>query len=105
MVFFILNSDLDGVVTWKSVSGLMRFNDKFEVPFLRQSCLHFLRQSLAGRPIHAMSISEEFGLDLIYREASRHVLDNYSNWTSEELDELSAESLIKVSPKSHHKVF
>lgn len=75
----------------------MRFGDKFEVPFLRKNCLNFLKQSLAGRPIHAMCLAEEFGLDFIYREASRHVLDNYSNWSNEELDELSRESLIKVS--------
>ncbi|SNX86149.1 uncharacterized protein MEPE_04858 [Melanopsichium pennsylvanicum] len=90
---------LDLSVTWYNCGPLLRFSDKFQVPFLRRSCLNFLRAALAGRPIEAMRLAELHGIDDLYKEASRHVLDNYTAWGAEELEVLSKETLLKLERK------
>lgn len=90
---------LDLSVTWYNCGPLLRFSDKFQVPFLRRSCIAFLRAALAGRPIEAMRLAELHGMDDLYREASRHVLDNFAAWQAEELEVLSAETLLKLERK------
>ncbi|PWN37339.1 uncharacterized protein FA14DRAFT_116065, partial [Meira miltonrushii] len=91
--------NLDLIVTWINIFPLFAFSDKFEVPFLRRACTTFLRASLAGRPIDAMALSERHGIEDVYREASRHVLDNMPSWAQEELDVLSQETLLKLERK------
>lgn len=49
-----------------------------------------------------MALSERHGLDDIYREASRHVLDNIAAWDPEELAILSSETLLKVRLARSH---
>lgn len=90
---------LDLSVTWFNCGPLLRFSDKFQVPFLRRSCVTFLRAALAGRPIEAMRLAELHGMDDLYKEASRHVLDNFSAWTPDELEVLSKETLLKLERK------
>lgn len=91
--------NLDLIVTWINIFPLFAFSDKFEVPFLRRACTIFLRASLAGRPIDAMALSERHGIEDVYREASRHVLDNMPSWEKAELDVLSDETLLKLERK------
>lgn len=91
--------NLDLVVTWINIFPLFAFSDKFEVPFLRRACITFLRASLAGRPIDAMALSEKHGIEDVFREASRHVLDNMPSWEPEELAILSDETLLKLERK------
>jgi BTB/POZ domain len=91
--------NLDLIVTWINIFPLFAFSDKFEVPFLRRACTTFLRASLAGRPIDAMALSERHGIEDVYREASRHVLDNMPSWETEELAILSSETLLKLERK------
>ena len=90
---------LDLSVTWFNCGLLLRFSDKFQVPFLRRSCVSFLRAALAGRPIEAMRLAELHGMDDLYKEASRHVLDNFSAWEPDELEVLSRETLLKLERK------
>lgn len=90
---------LDLSVTWFNCGPLLRFSDKFQVPFLRRSCLTFLRAALAGRPIEAMRLAELHGFDDLYKEASRHVLDNFSSWDPADLDRLSGSTLLKLERK------
>lgn len=91
--------NLDLTVTWINIFPLFAFSDKFEVPFLRRACTTFLRASLAGRPIDAMALSERHGIEDVYREASRHVLDNMHSWEQEELSILSSETQLKLERK------
>lgn len=90
---------LDLSVTWFNCGPLLRFSDKFQVPFLRRSCLTFLRAALAGKPIEAMRLAELHGFDDLYKEASRHVLDNFSSWDPQDLDRLSPATLLKLERK------
>ncbi|EPQ29035.1 uncharacterized protein PFL1_03325 [Pseudozyma flocculosa PF-1] len=90
---------LDLHVTWFNCGPLLRFADKFQVPYMRRCCVAFLKTALPGRPIEAMRIAEEHGLPEQYKEASRHVLDNYSEWYPEELESLSSETLLKLERK------
>lgn len=90
---------LDLSVTWYNCGPLLRFADKFQVPYLRRNCVLFLRAALAGRPIQAMQLAELNSIDDVYREASRHVLDNYAAWEPEELDCLSSATLLKLERK------
>ncbi|CEH14105.1 DCD (DEVELOPMENT AND CELL DEATH) DOMAIN PROTEIN [Ceraceosorus bombacis] len=87
------------LVTWYNIGALMRFDDKYQIPFLRRSCISFLRAALAGRPIEAMALGERHGLEAEYKEASRHVLDNMPSWSLEELNVLSKETLLKLERK------
>lgn len=87
------------LVTWYNIGALMRFDDKYQIPFLRRSCISFLRAALAGRPIEAMALGERHGLEAEYKEASRHVLDNMPSWSPKELDVLSKETLLKLERK------
>lgn len=96
---FHIYPHLDLSVTWWNCGPLLRFSDKFQVPFLRRSCITFLRAALAGRPIEAMRLAELHSLDDLYREASRHVLDNFSAWEPDELEVLSKETLLKLERK------
>lgn len=91
--------NLDLLVTWYNIFSLFAFADKFEVPHLRRACTTFLRASLAGRPIEAMALSERHGIEDVYREASRHVLDNMPSWEPSELAVLSHETLLKLERK------
>ena len=77
----------------------MRFTDKYAVPFLRRSCTSWLRVALAGRPIEAMALGEQHGLEDVYKDASRSVLDNMTSWEPEELAVLSGETLLKLERK------
>lgn len=90
---------LDLSVTWFNCGPLLRFADKFQVPFLRRSCVTFLRAALAGRPIEAMRLGELHGMDEVYKEASRHVLDNFAAWEPDELQCLSQGTLLKLERK------
>ncbi|KAJ9474814.1 BTB domain-containing protein [Pseudozyma hubeiensis] len=96
---FHIYPHLDLSVTWYNCGPLLRFSDKFQVPFLRRSCVTFLRAALAGRPIEAMRLAELHNLDDLYREASRHVLDNFAAWLPDELEVLSSETLLKLERK------
>lgn len=69
------------------------------MPPLRRACVTFLRAALAGRPIEAMALGERHGLEDVYREASRHVLENMPSWEPEELEILSSETLLKLERK------
>lgn len=89
-------TDLDLVVTWLNIFPLFSFSDKFAVPYLRRACITFLRASLAGRPIEAMALGERHGIEDVYREASRHVLDNMPSWSHDELAVLTSDTLLKV---------
>lgn len=86
-------------MTWINIFELFSFADKFEVPHLRRSCTSFLRAALAGRPIDAMALAERHGLEDIYREASRHVLENMPAWEPDELEILSKETLLRLERK------
>lgn len=46
-----------------------------------------------------MALSERHGLEDVYREASRHVLENMPSWEPEELEILSSETLLKLERK------
>jgi hypothetical protein len=46
-----------------------------------------------------MALAERHGLEDVYREASRHVLENMPSWEPEELDILSSETLLKLERK------
>lgn len=46
-----------------------------------------------------MALGERHGLDDIYREASRHVLENMPAWEPDELEILSSETLLKLERK------
>lgn len=96
---FHIYPHLDLSVTWFNCGPLLRFSDKFQVPFLRRSCINFLRAALAGRPIEAMRLAELHTLDDLYKEASRHVLDNFAAWEADELEVLSKETLLKLERK------
>ncbi len=96
---FHIYPHLDLAVTWWNCGPLLRFADKFQVPYLRRSCVNFLRAALAGRPIEAMRLAELHGMDDLYKEASRHVLDNFAAWEVEELECLSKETLLKLERK------
>lgn len=96
---FHIYPHLDLFVTWYNCGPLLRFSDKFQVPFLRRSCIAFLRAALAGRPIEAMRLAELHGIDDLYRQASRHVLDNFAAWLPDELAVLSHETLLKLERK------
>lgn len=96
---FHIYPHLDLSVTWYNCGPLLRFSDKFQVPFLRRSCITFLRAALAGRPIEAMRLAELHAIDDLYREASRHVLDNFAAWQADELEVLSGETLLKLERK------
>lgn len=95
--------DLELLVTWANIFALFDFADKFAVPHLHRACTTFLRAAHAGRPIDAMALSERHSVEDVYREASRHVLDNMAAWKPEELAILSSDTLLKVcaskSPK------
>lgn len=71
--------------TWLSVGRLLAFSDKVGNAILFQEACNFLRQSLAGRPIEALCLAERHHLPNVYREASRHVLDHWSNWDRDEV--------------------
>ncbi|CBQ68862.1 conserved hypothetical protein [Sporisorium reilianum SRZ2] len=96
---FHIYPHLDLAVTWYNCGPLLRFSDKFQVPFLRRACITFLRAALAGRPIDAMRLAELHDIDDLYREASRHVLDNFAAWQEAELAVLSNETLLKLERK------
>lgn len=91
--------NLDLTVTWNNCSSLIGFADKYDVCGLRKVCLDFLRVALAGRPIEALRIAEDARLDDLYKESSRHVLDNMPGWGEEELAVLSQETLLKLERK------
>lgn len=93
-------SDLDLLVTWYNVEGLLRLADKFGAPLLKRASLSFLRAALAGKPIEALRLAEAHGLDESFKEASRHVLDNFAAWEMDELALLSGETLLKVREPS-----
>ncbi|PWN52627.1 hypothetical protein IE53DRAFT_265497 [Violaceomyces palustris] len=90
---------LDLAITWWNCGPLLRFAEKFEVPQITRGCVSFLRAALAGRPIEAMRLAELHQMDDIYKEASRHVLDNYAAWEPRELECLSKETLLKLERK------
>jgi hypothetical protein len=46
-----------------------------------------------------MVLAERHGIDDVYREASRHVLDNMPSWTHDELAVLSSDTLLKLERK------
>ncbi|KAN0060403.1 hypothetical protein ACQY0O_007733 [Thecaphora frezii] len=96
---FHIYPHLDLHVTWFNCGPLLRFADKFQVPYMRRICVMFLKTALPGRPIEAMRIAEQHQLPEQYKEASRHVLDNYSEWYPEELECLSKETLLKLERK------
>ncbi|TKY89498.1 hypothetical protein EX895_002029 [Sporisorium graminicola] len=96
---FHIYPHLDLSVTWYNCGPLLRFSDKFQVPYLRRACITFLRAALAGRPIEAMRLAELHTIDDLYREASRHVLDNFAAWQADELEVLSNETLLKLERK------
>ena len=96
---FHIYPHLDLAVTWFNCGPLLRFADKFQVPYMRRCCVTFLRAALAGRPIEAMRLAELHRLDDLYKEASRHVLDNFAAWEPEELECLSKETLLKLERK------
>lgn len=96
LLVFLLLADLDLLVTWYNIFPLFSFSDKFEVPHLRKACVTFLRAALAGRPIEAMALAERHGLEDVYREASRHVLENMPSWEPEELEILSSDTLLRL---------
>lgn len=83
-------------ITWLSVGGLLAFSDKIGNTFLFQEACGFLRQSLAGRPIEAMRLAEKHHLHDVYREASRHVLDHWSDWDRDDVTTLSPRTLLKL---------
>ncbi|GAA5915560.1 hypothetical protein JCM5296_007283 [Sporobolomyces johnsonii] len=90
---------LDCVIAWNNVSDLCRLALKFDVPSLNNACLAFLLPSAAGRPILCMRIAEDNCIPELYKEGSRYTLDNYGNWSSEELSILSPETLLKLERK------
>ncbi|UZJ54397.1 hypothetical protein CBS101457_003717 [Exobasidium rhododendri] len=95
----LIYPNLDLTVTWNNIFPLFAFSDKYEVPHLRQACILFLRAALAGRPIEAMALAERHGIEDVYREASRHVLENMPSWEPDELDILNSETLLKLERK------
>ena len=100
---FYIYPHLDVQITWLSCGSLLAFSDKIGAPFLHKACLDFLRASLAGKPIEAMRLAEYHHLPDVYKEASRHVLDNWTVWQRSDLEVLSAETLLKVSQRCIHK--
>ena len=97
---FYIYPHLDVQITWLSCGSLLAFADKIGAPFLHRACLDFLRASLAGKPIEAMRLAEMHRLADVYKEASRHVLDNWTAWDKEDLELLSSDTLLKVSRKA-----
>ncbi|GAA5988354.1 hypothetical protein JCM11641_003491 [Rhodosporidiobolus odoratus] len=87
---------LDCLISWTNVEDLIRMSAKFDVPSLTNACLAFILPSAAGRPVLCMKIAEENHIPELYKEASRYVLDNYGNWTSEELAILTPSTLLKL---------
>lgn len=88
-------------VSWRNIGHLMSFSDKYGVnqTLLFEPCRLFLEASLTGNPIEAMRLAEQFGLQGVFKEASKHVLDLYSVWSTHELSVLSKETLIKLERK------
>ncbi|KAK0569272.1 hypothetical protein OC861_001087 [Tilletia horrida] len=88
-------------VTWRNIGSLMLFSDKYGVQpaLLYDPCRMFLEASLTGNPIEAMRLAEQFGLQGVFKEASKHVLDLYAVWSSAELSVLSKETLLKLERK------
>jgi len=72
---------------------------RFNLDNMGLNILQFLLSSAAGKPIQAMRIAEEHQLADLYRESSRFLLDNWSNWDSKELDTLSSDTLLKLEKK------
>ncbi|GAA6003907.1 hypothetical protein JCM10207_006462 [Rhodosporidiobolus poonsookiae] len=87
---------LDCLIGWTNVEDLIRMAAKFDIPSLSNACLAFLLPSAAGRPVLCMRLAEENHIPELYKEASRYVLDNYGNWTPEELAILSPATLLKL---------
>jgi len=46
-----------------------------------------------------MALGERHGLEDVYREASRHVLENMPSWEPEELEILSSDTLLRLERK------
>ncbi|KAK0522561.1 hypothetical protein OC834_006235 [Tilletia horrida] len=88
-------------VSWRNIGLLMSFSDKYGVnpALLYDPCRSFLEASLTGNPIEAMRLAEHFGLQGVFKEASKHVLDLYAVWSTTELSVLSKETLIKLERK------
>ncbi|CAD6907489.1 unnamed protein product [Tilletia controversa] len=88
-------------VSWRNIGNLMTFSDKYGVnpSLLYDPCRTFLEASLTGNPIEAMRLAEHFGLQGVFKEASKHVLDLYAVWSTTELSVLSKETLIKLERK------
>ncbi|KAE8249117.1 hypothetical protein A4X13_0g5334 [Tilletia indica] len=88
-------------VSWRNIGNLMTFSDKYGVnpSLLYEPCRTFLEASLTGNPIEAMRLAEHFGLQGVFKEASKHVLDLYAVWSTSELSVLSKETLLKLERK------
>jgi hypothetical protein len=85
-------------ITWANVEGLLNIAHKLCVPALQTQCVSFLVQHAAGRPFHALRIAELFGEEELFRESSRFVLDNPTDW--HDLDTLSPETQLKLERRS-----
>ncbi|KAI9612919.1 hypothetical protein KEM48_003995 [Puccinia striiformis f. sp. tritici PST-130] len=90
---------LECVCTWQNASDLMTMSRKFDMPLLKRHVLNFLLSSVAGKPIEAMKIAEQNQLADLYRESSGFLLDNWQGWEHNELDKLSAKTLLKLEKR------
>ncbi|GAA5859075.1 hypothetical protein JCM8547_003993 [Rhodosporidiobolus lusitaniae] len=90
---------LNCLISWTNVEDLIRMGSKFDIPSLTNACLAFLLPSAAGRPVLCMKIAEENDIPELYKEGSRYTLDNYGNWSPEELAALSPSTLLKLERK------
>lgn len=66
-------------IDWDDVADMLRLAKLYQIEKLRLACEAFLRRSYREEPLRALALAERYGIQDVYKESSKLVLNDFEH--------------------------